>query len=114
MLCYLCHCRLNVVPGGIFDLLTWLSQRYANPPFLITENGCDVPGESEMSLNEALHDSFRVNYYSSYLRNVMRAMDSGVDVRGYFAWSLMVCTCIVHPHPCYVVVVDNMNVYVCI
>jgi hypothetical protein len=50
----------------------------------------DVPGETELPVEEALRDSFRVDYYSSYLASVMRAMDQGVRVTGYFAWSLTV------------------------
>jgi beta-glucosidase len=78
------------------DLLVWLSNRYGKKvPIFITENGCDAPGESQMSLQEALNDTFRVNYYSDYLDNVMKAIDEGVNVQAYFAWSLMVsCPCI--------------------
>lgn len=50
----------------------------------------DAPGETELPLEEALNDTFRVNYYSSYLDSVMKAIDEGVKVEGYFAWSLMV------------------------
>ncbi len=50
----------------------------------------DAPGESSLPLSEALHDSFRVDYYSGYLSSVMKAKDEGVKVQGYFAWSLMV------------------------
>jgi beta-glucosidase len=59
-------------------------------PFIVTENGVDVPGESEMSLELALNDTFRISYYSDYLANVKLAIEEdGVDVRGYFAWSLL-------------------------
>lgn len=87
----------------MYDLLKWLAARYNDPIIMITENGgnyqmllppsmsvVDVPGETELPLSEALHDTFRVDYYSSYLSSVMKAMDEGVRVKGYFAWSLMV------------------------
>lgn len=80
---------LNVVPSGMYDLLTWLAARYHNPIFLITENGVDSPGESTMALEDAIHDTFRIDYYSSYLASVMKAIGDGVNVQGYFAWSLM-------------------------
>ena len=79
-----------MVPEGAYNILTWISQRYSNPPLLITENGVDVPGESELPLAQALEDDFRVDFYSGYLQNVMKAMAEGVDVRGYFAWSMLV------------------------
>jgi len=80
---------LFVVPEGIYNILKWISDRYDYPPIFITENGVDVPGESSMSLADALNDTFRVNFYSGYIDNVMRAVSEGVDVRAYFAWSLM-------------------------
>lgn len=87
------------------DILKWISARSGNPIIMITENGgisnysyffskiivlVDAPGETELPLEEALNDTFRVNYYSSYLDSVMKAIDEGVKVEGYFAWSLMV------------------------
>jgi beta-glucosidase len=54
------------------------------------ENGVSVPGETEMSLSDAVHDSFRIDYYRGYIQNVIDSVIiDGIDVRGYFAWSLM-------------------------
>jgi beta-glucosidase len=50
---------LNVVPWGINRVLMWTSQRYGNPGILVTENGVDVPGESKMSIESLLNDTFR-------------------------------------------------------
>lgn len=84
---------LHVVPWGIYKTLKWNSERYTvngiPPVIYITENGCDVPGEASMSIEEAMNDQFRINYYSSYLEQVDKAMQEGVNVRGYFAWSLL-------------------------
>ncbi len=55
---------LQVVPSGIHDILLWVQKRYNNPVILITENGVDVPGESDLSLEDALHDTFRIDFYS--------------------------------------------------
>lgn len=78
---------LNVVPTGMYDIMAWISERYDNPYILITENGVDVPDETSTEM--ALHDSFRIDYYTGYLGSVRRAMDDGINVVGYFAWSLM-------------------------
>lgn len=81
---------LNVVPEGIHDVLVWLKDRYGNPDIYITENGVDVPGESDLPLQEALNDTFRVDFYRDYLHHVMKAKElNDVNVVGYFAWSLM-------------------------
>ena len=79
---------LYVVPWGIHDLLLYVYNRY-KAPILITENGCDVPGESQMPVERALIDTFRVNYLHDYLGNVSLAIQDGADVRGYFVWSLL-------------------------
>jgi len=80
---------LFVVPWGIRKMLHWIADRYQSPPIYVTENGVDVPGENDMPLAEALNDTFRVDFYREYIGNVTQAMSEGVDVRGYFAWSLM-------------------------
>ena len=81
---------LNVVPKGIGDMLVWIAERYENPPLYITENGVDAPGEAETPLPAVLNDTFRVEYFQGYLDSVFEAKDTrGVNVQGYFAWSLL-------------------------
>jgi beta-glucosidase len=83
---------LYVVPYGIRRNLFWLQDRYGPLEFWITENGVDVPNESALPLNEALNDTFRVNYYQDYLSQLSMAIYDPtyhVNVKGYFAWSLM-------------------------
>jgi beta-glucosidase len=80
---------LFVVPWGIYKMLHWVARRYDSPPIYITENGVSVPNENNLPLAEALNDQFRVDFYSQYISNVSLAISEGVDVKGYFAWSLM-------------------------
>ena len=80
---------LNSVPLGITSALKWVHKRYNKPTILITENGCDIIGENNNTLPNVLNDSFRVNYFHDYLEAVGRAIESGVHVIGYFAWSLL-------------------------
>ncbi|HEY0532894.1 MAG TPA: GH1 family beta-glucosidase [Actinoplanes sp.] len=72
-----------VVPSGLYDLLTGLRETYGDrlPPVYITENGC--------STGDVLDDRFRIDYLDGHLRAVHRAITDGVDVRGYFVWSLL-------------------------
>jgi len=77
-----------VEPAGLTRLLVWLRDTYPTlPPIYITENGraCDdvVDGAGEVD------DPDRVRYLDSHLRAVVDAVDAGVDVRGYYCWSLM-------------------------
>jgi beta-glucosidase len=72
-----------VVPDGLRRLLIALKARYgeALPPIQITESGC--------SYDEAIDDPQRIDYLDRHINAVRSAMDAGVDVRGYYVWSLM-------------------------
>ena len=78
-----------VVPEGLRDVLVGLKQEYGDalPPVHVTENGCayDDPRDAD----GAIHDSRRIDYLASHLRAVGAAVEAGVDVRGYFTWSLI-------------------------
>lgn len=75
---------------GFRDLLRWISNRYGHPKIYVTENGTSIKGENDLTKDEILQDSFRAKYYDDYVRAMETAVRlDGVDVRGYFAWSLM-------------------------
>jgi len=81
---------LHVVPEAIKMQLQYVHERYNPSGIIITENGCDVPNEQSMYLEQALNDTFRVNFFRAYLEQAMQAVnESGVPLRGYFAWSLL-------------------------
>jgi beta-glucosidase len=71
-----------VVPEGLTELLTTFHERYGDrlPPVVITENGCSYQG---------VDDQDRISYLDGHVRALHRAVEAGVDVRGYFVWSLM-------------------------
>ncbi|MDG4857158.1 GH1 family beta-glucosidase [Streptomyces sp. T-3] len=71
-----------VVPEALTELLLAFRDRYGDrlPPIVITENGCSYEG---------LDDQDRIAFLDSHLRALHRAMAAGVDVRGYFVWSLL-------------------------
>jgi beta-glucosidase len=82
--------KWEVFPQGLTDTLTWARDRYGAVPLYVTENGAafyDPPSVEEGSA--FLEDPLRVSYYRSHLLAARRAIDAGVDVRGYFAWSLL-------------------------
>ena len=76
----------EVYPQGLTDLLVRLNTDYSMPPVFITENGAAYP---DAPSGESVHDPARVNYFASHLEAVRQATEQGVDVRGYFAWSLL-------------------------
>ncbi|KAK5990090.1 Beta-glucosidase 1B [Cladobotryum mycophilum] len=81
---------LRPYPMGFRKLLVWLSERYGYPKIYVTENGTSVKDENNLSEDKILEDDFRVKYFDGYIRAMAEASEKdGVDVRGYFAWSLM-------------------------
>jgi beta-galactosidase len=75
-----------IVPDATRELLLWISQRYGNPLLYITENGT---AEDEENVETAKHDEVRRRFFEGHLRACAEAIDSGVNLAGYFAWSLM-------------------------
>lgn len=78
-----------IVPDAFRELLILMRARYRNalPPLYITENGCSYGmGPDE---NGVVDDQPRIDYLDSHLRAVAEACQRGVDVRGYYTWSLM-------------------------
>lgn len=75
---------------GFRDLLGWISRRYRYPKIYVTENGTSIKGEDDLSKEEILEDDFRVQYFDQYVKAMAVASSlDGVNVRGYFGWSLM-------------------------
>ena len=74
-----------VVPWGCFKLLEWISNRYNNPDIIITENGFACNDRLE---NDKVNDFDRLSYYKQYLEACHKAIASGINLKGYFAWSL--------------------------
>jgi beta-glucosidase len=69
-------------------VLKWVRDRYGNVPIYITENGAAFPDPPTVTGDE-LEDPARVAYLRDHITAVRDAMRQGVDVRGYFAWSLL-------------------------
>ncbi|WNC69394.1 GH1 family beta-glucosidase [Thalassotalea nanhaiensis] len=76
----------EIYPQAFTELLTSLNEKYQLPPIYITENGCAMPDTIE---NEQVDDQNRIAYYQQHLNALHDAIEQGVNVKGYFAWSLM-------------------------
>jgi beta-glucosidase len=72
-------------PQGLTELLTQINRDYALPPIFITENG--YAGADSLDHGK-VHDQERITYVRTHLEALQKAMAAGVDVRGYFYWSL--------------------------
>jgi beta-glucosidase len=78
-----CH----VAPDGLRDTLVELNRTYAPPEVIVTENGAayadDVDGDGRV------RDTARVDYLARHVAAAADALDAGVPLTGYHAWSFM-------------------------
>jgi len=77
----------EVYPQGLTDLLLRLERDYDLPPLFITENGAAYP--DVMGADGRVEDADRVRFLERHVGALADAIARGVDVRGYFAWSLL-------------------------
>lgn len=76
----------EVYPEGLSDLLQRLHRDYALPAVYITENGAAF---EDRLVADGVHDAERKEYLRQHIAAVLEARAAGVDVRGYFVWSLL-------------------------
>ncbi|GGO23316.1 beta-glucosidase [Microbispora rosea subsp. aerata] len=77
----------EVDDSGLLEMLRRIADEYPRIPLYISENGAaydDVIGE-----DGSVHDPERVAYIDAHLRVCHQAIQAGIPLRGYFAWSLM-------------------------
>ncbi len=75
-----------VTPEALYWGPKFFQERY-KLPVVITENG--LSGADWVALDGHVHDAHRIDFLKRYLRALRRAMADGVDVRGYFHWSIL-------------------------
>ncbi|GJM45219.1 MAG: beta-glucosidase [Gemmatimonadota bacterium] len=78
----------EVHPESLTRVLRWVAERYGSPPIYVTENGAAFP-DPPSAPDGTVNDPLRVDYLRTHLEAVRTAIRQGVDVRGYFAWSLL-------------------------
>ena len=92
--------RIAPIPGSEYTEMGWevcapafrrllnrINQTYTVPPIYITENGASFP--DVVTADGKIHDERRTDYLRQHFTQVRLAMQDGVDVRGYFVWSLL-------------------------
>ena len=77
----------SVIPDAFRDVLLRVHRDYPPVPLYVTENGASY--DDQVAPDGQVDDAERVDYLRGYLGAVAEAIMAGVDLRGYFAWSLM-------------------------
>ncbi len=76
----------EIDPQGLYDVLTRVHREYAPPPLYVTENGAAF--DDRLDETGRVADPERIAYLDSHFRAAHRALTDGVDLRGYFIWTL--------------------------
>ncbi|HET9516701.1 MAG TPA: GH1 family beta-glucosidase [Actinoplanes sp.] len=73
--------------GGLTSLLLRLTREYGNLPLFVAENGAAYP--DQLGPDGTVHDPERIDFLYAHIRAAHEALSQGVDLRGYFVWSLL-------------------------
>jgi beta-glucosidase len=74
----------EVVPEGMYDILKWIDTNYHPKKLIITENGAAC--NDWINVDGKVEDPNRIDYINRYLTQVHRAIQEGVQVKGYYVW----------------------------
>ncbi|MDQ2673286.1 MAG: GH1 family beta-glucosidase [Chloroflexota bacterium] len=77
----------EILPDGMRAVLNWVNEAYRPPAIAITENGATFPDRIEA--DGSVQDEARRSYIERHVRAAAEAIDDGVPLIGYFAWSLL-------------------------
>jgi beta-glucosidase len=74
-------------PTALTELLSRLRREYPAMPLLVTENGAAF--DDRLDPGGSIDDAPRIRFLEDHILAVHEAMASGVEVLGYFVWSLL-------------------------
>ena len=75
----------EVYPAGLVEVLEFVASRTGALPLYVTENGAAYPDDAV----DPTRDPSRVRFLRRHLEAALEAIERGVPLRGYFAWSLL-------------------------
>lgn len=77
----------EIYPEGLYDLLHIIKKDYQNIECWITENGIGVQDEERFkNENGEIQDDYRIEYMSEHLACTVRAVEEGVNCKGFLNW----------------------------
>jgi len=76
----------EVYPEGLYEVLKRVHDDYREPRMLIAENGATF---DDVVIEGQIDDGQREDFIHEHLLQAYRSIEDGVDLKGYFVWSLM-------------------------
>ena len=76
----------DIDPQGLVDILSQVQRDYPGMPIYLTENGAAF---DDVAVDGVVHDANRIEFLETHLASLATLRAQGVDIRGYFAWSLL-------------------------
>ncbi|XVF10001.1 hypothetical protein REPUB_Repub07fG0146600 [Reevesia pubescens] len=80
---------LFIYPKGLKELMLYIKDKYNNPPIYVTENGVAEANNASLTVKEALKDSIRIRHLDSHLKSLLKAIQEGVNIKGYYVWAFL-------------------------
>ena len=77
----------EIFPAGLYDLLSRAHQYRPGMPIYVTENG--IGAQETLNEQGTVDDQYRIDFVREHLEVIHRAIGEGMNVRGYYMWSLM-------------------------
>lgn len=74
----------EIYPQGLYEGMRRIKERYGDVPIYVTENGL---GSKDILENGKVHDDYRIAYIDEHIDAIYRAIQEGIDCRGYYVWS---------------------------
>lgn len=74
----------EIYPKGMYDELAEIRTKYGNVAIYVTENGV---GSYDAPVDGEIHDEGRIDYLRKHIEQIRRAIDDGINVKGYYVWS---------------------------
>ncbi|GAV75223.1 Glyco_hydro_1 domain-containing protein, partial [Cephalotus follicularis] len=77
-----------IYPQGLEELMLFMKYKYQNPKIYITENGVTEQRNDSIAIVQAVKDQHRIDFVVEHLTRIRNAIARGVNIKGYFYWSL--------------------------
>jgi len=77
--------NLDVYPKGLYKLLKFYDAYPQVKKMIITESGVCYP---DFLAGDRIHDARRLKYHQKMLKQILKAQSNGINVDGYFIWTL--------------------------